>query len=79
VSQRTAQQSLNLGLAYAKLNKLDDAIRVLRDGLNTTPDSLPLANELADVLTQMNRKEEAATVLEVARSRQAAEPAATTH
>ena len=79
VSQRTAQQSLNLGLAYAKLNKLDDAIRVLRDGLNTTPDSLPLANELADVLTQMNRKEEAATVLEVARARQPAEPAATTH
>jgi len=27
----------------------------------------------------MNRKEEAATVLEVARARQAAEPAATTH
>jgi tetratricopeptide (TPR) repeat protein len=77
VSQRTAQQSLNLGLAYAKLNKLDDAVRVLRDGLNTTPDSLPLANELADVLTRMNRKEEAATVLEVARARQAPDPGTT--
>jgi tetratricopeptide (TPR) repeat protein len=79
LSQRTAQQSLNLGLAYAKLNKLDEAVRVLRDGLNTTPDSLALANELADVLVRMNRREEAAVVLEVARARQASEPASTTH
>lgn len=64
--QRTAQQSLNLGLAYAKTAKLDEAVRVLQDGLNTTPDSLEIANLLADVLTQLNRKDEAVTVLRLA-------------
>jgi len=79
LGQRTAQQSLNLGLAYAGTAKLDEAARVLRDGLNTTPDSIPLANELADILTKLNRKEEAAAVLELARARHATDPEAATH
>ena len=70
LGQRSAQQSLNLGRAYMKTAKPEEAVRVLRDGLNTTPDSLSLAKELADVLTQLGRKEEAAAVLEVARARQ---------
>ncbi len=63
---RTALQSLNLGLAYAGNAKLDEAARVLRDGLNTKPDSLPLADELANVLEQLGRPEEANTVLKLA-------------
>ncbi len=64
--QRTALQSLNLGLAYAKTAKLEESARVLRDGLNTSPDSLGLANELASVLDQLGRAEEAASVLNLA-------------
>jgi tetratricopeptide (TPR) repeat protein len=64
--QRTAVQSLNLGLAYARTNRFDEAVETLRDGLNTSPDSLPLANQLADVLLQLDRPEEAITVLNLA-------------
>jgi len=39
---------------------------VLRDGLNTSPDSLALANELTETLEKLNRQDEAATVLELA-------------
>jgi len=66
LSQRTPVQSLNLGLAYARTSRLEEAARVLRDGLNTSPDSLPVANELADVLTQLGRGQEAVTVLDLA-------------
>ncbi len=61
--QRTPQQSLNLGMAYAKMLELKEASRVLREGLNTTPDSLALADELAIVLMLLGRPEEADTVL----------------
>ncbi len=64
--QRTALQSLNLGLAYAGNAKLEEASRVLRDGLNTTPDSLALANQLASVLEQLGRPEEASMALNLA-------------
>ncbi len=64
--QRTPVQSLNLGLAYAKTAKPEEAAKVLRDGLNTSPDSLPLANELANVLVELDRSQEAATVLDLA-------------
>ena len=64
--QRTALQSLNLGLAYAGNAKLEEASRVLRDGLNTTPDSLALANQLASVLKQLGRPEEASMALNLA-------------
>jgi tetratricopeptide (TPR) repeat protein len=66
IGQRSPAQTVNLGLAYANTAKLDEASKALRDGLNTWPDSLPLADELAEVLIQLRRSEEAATVLELA-------------
>ena len=68
---RTVEQCINLDMAYAKQGKLGDAARVLRDGVNTYPDSLPLAEKLADVLTQMGKRAEAAKVLEIAHARHA--------
>jgi tetratricopeptide (TPR) repeat protein len=67
---RTAQQDENLGTAYARSGKLDTALHVLQDALNTYPDSMPIAEQLAGVLTQVGRKEEAETVLSIARARQ---------
>ena len=64
--ERTAKQSLNLGLAYAASGNLNEAVAVLRDGLNTSPDSLPTANALADVLLSLERPDEAITVLDLA-------------
>jgi len=64
--QRTPQQSLNLAAAYEATGKLDGARGVLRDGLNTTPDSLPLATELAKVLVAVHATDEAGTVLYLA-------------
>lgn len=66
LGQRTAMQSLNLGLAYARSAKPEESVRVLRDGLNTSPDSLSLANELADVLMQLDQPEQASSVLSLA-------------
>jgi tetratricopeptide (TPR) repeat protein len=63
---RSELQSLNLGLAYAAMANLDDAIRVLREGLNTAPDSLAIANELAVVLMLRGRDEEAHAVFDLA-------------
>jgi Flp pilus assembly protein TadD len=64
--QRTPQQALNLAGAYAGMARPDDATRVLRDGLNTTPDSIALADQLARTLMQLNHKDEAVTVLKLA-------------
>ena len=64
--QRTALQSLNLAAAYEGSGKLEEARDVLRDGLNTTPDSLPLANELAKMLVALNDKAGAGRVLYLA-------------
>lgn len=64
--QRTPLQSANLGVAYASNGELDQADAVLRDGLNTTPDSLMLANLLANVLVGLHRGDEAVTVLQLA-------------
>ena len=63
---RSPLQCLNLGLAYAGEVKLADSARVLREGLNTAPDSLPIADELAVVLMLMSRTEEAYAVLDLA-------------
>jgi tetratricopeptide (TPR) repeat protein len=68
--QRTAQQCQNLGQAYAQQGNLDKAVMVLRDGLNTYPDSLPIAQQLADALTRSGKKDEADAVLQLARARQ---------
>jgi Flp pilus assembly protein TadD len=64
---RTAAQSLSLGTAYATLGQTDRAIAALRDGLNTTPDSLPIANELADILAQSGRTDDAVALLAMSR------------
>ena len=66
LGQRTPQQSLNLAAAYAKTAKLDEAARVLQDGLNTSPDSLPVANRLAETLMALLRPDEAIAVLQLA-------------
>ncbi len=64
--QRTALQSLNLGIAFASSARLDDSVRVLREGLNTAPDSLPIADELALVLLLMSRTEDAYAAFDLA-------------
>jgi tetratricopeptide (TPR) repeat protein len=63
---RTPQQSLNLGTAYAGTAQLDAATKVLREGLNNDPDSLPIANQLALVLMLHGREQEAFAVLDLA-------------
>ncbi len=67
--QRTPLQSLNLGLAYARTQKLDEAAGVLRDGVNNSPDSLTLNQQLAEVLLQLKRSQEATAVLDLALER----------
>jgi tetratricopeptide (TPR) repeat protein len=69
---RTVQQCINLGTAYDKEGKLDESRRVLREALNTYPDSMPLAERLADVLTWAGERAEAEEVMKIARARQAA-------
>jgi Flp pilus assembly protein TadD len=66
---RSPQQAMNLGTAYAKTGKLDDAHRVLEDGFNTNPDSFEVAQQLAGVLAQLDRKDEAAMVIQLAQAR----------
>jgi tetratricopeptide (TPR) repeat protein len=63
---RSPLQDLNLGIAFAGTARLEDANRVLREGLNTAPDSLPIANELAIVLLLMGNDHEAYSVFELA-------------
>jgi Flp pilus assembly protein TadD len=63
--QRTPQQSLNLATAYAKTDKLEEAVRVLQDALNTTPDSIDIAGNLAQFLAQLHRRDEAIAVLKL--------------
>jgi tetratricopeptide (TPR) repeat protein len=63
--QRTPDQSLNLGTAYAETGKLDEAVRVLEDALNTTPDSIDIAGKLAQFLAQLNRRDQAIAVLKL--------------
>jgi len=67
--QRTVVQCRNLGQAFAQEGKLDDSIRVLRDCLNTYPDSLPVAGQLSDVLTRTGKKAEAEVVRQVVQAR----------
>ncbi len=63
---RTAQQSLNLGVAYAGTGQLAAAAKVLREGLNNNPDALPIADELSMVLMLHGRDQEAFAVLDMA-------------
>jgi tetratricopeptide (TPR) repeat protein len=63
---RSSVQDLNLGIAFAGSARLEDANRVLQEGLNTTPDSLPIANELAIVLLLLGKDHEAYSVFDLA-------------
>jgi Flp pilus assembly protein TadD len=72
--QRTPVQCVNLAQAYARTGKSDHAIEVLRNGLNTTPDSAAIAGQLAGLLIQSGRDEEAASALELALSRNPDDP-----
>jgi tetratricopeptide (TPR) repeat protein len=49
--------------------RLEDAVSILREGLNTAPDSLPIANELGIVLILLSRNEEAYAVFDMALAR----------
>jgi tetratricopeptide (TPR) repeat protein len=64
--QRSTLQSLNLGIALAGSARLDDAVTVLRDGLNNAPDSVAIADELAVVLIIQGRENEAYAVFDLA-------------
>jgi tetratricopeptide (TPR) repeat protein len=59
-------ESLNLGIALAGMVKLNDAATVLHEGLNTAPDSLPIADELAFILMLLGRVDEAYVVFDLA-------------
>jgi tetratricopeptide (TPR) repeat protein len=69
VRVRSPQQSLDLGTALAAMTRLEDAAAVLREGLNTAPDSLPIADELGVVLMLLSRAEEAYAVFDLALQR----------
>jgi len=79
VPQRTVHQAMNLGKAYALDGKLPDAERVLRDALNTYPDSVELANQLAEVLTQAGKTAEAEAVLRIESQRHAGKAESDAH
>ena len=79
LGQRTPQQSLNLAAAYAGVGSEEKAAVVLRDGLNTSPDSLTLANQLAEALVQLKRPDEARTVLELALEQHPGDAQTATH
>jgi thioredoxin-like negative regulator of GroEL len=70
---------MNLGKAYALDGKLPDAERVLRDALNTYPDSVELANQLAEVLTQAGKTAEAEAVLRIESQRHAGKAESDAH
>ena len=60
---------LNLGVALAGTARFDDAAVVLRRGLDTYPDSMPIADKLAEVLMFLARVEDAYSVLDQALAR----------
>jgi tetratricopeptide (TPR) repeat protein len=64
--QLSPVQCVNLGIAFAAAARLEEAARVLRDGLNTAPDSIQIANELGVVLLLMGRDREAFGIFELA-------------
>ena len=79
LGQRTPRQSVSLAGAFAGAARLDEAAGVLRDGLNTSPGSLALANRLADVLVQLHRLDEAVAVLDLAVTQHPEDPDTAIH
>jgi Flp pilus assembly protein TadD len=72
--QRTPSQCANLATAYERSGKPDQALEVLRSGLNTSPDSAEIAGQLAGLLIRSSRNDEAASVLEIALSHNPDDP-----
>jgi superkiller protein 3 len=66
---QTPVQSLNLGVAYIGTGQFDTAAKVLREGLNNDPGSLPIADELSVVLMLHGQDQEAFAVLDLALER----------
>jgi tetratricopeptide (TPR) repeat protein len=71
---RSPQQISNLCTALVKMDKAEQAAPILEDGLNTYPDSQEIAGQLAGVLTQLHRDDEAALVRKLAQAQQQASP-----
>jgi len=72
--QRTPTQCANLATAYERTGKPCQALEVLRNGLNTSPESAEVAGQLAALLVRSSRDEEAASVLEIALTRNPDDP-----
>jgi Flp pilus assembly protein TadD len=72
--QRTPTQCANLATAYERTGKPGQALEVLRNGLNTSPESAEVAGQLAALLVRSSRDEEAASVLEIALTRNPDDP-----
>ena len=64
IASRTELQYLNLGTALASLYRLNDAIKILREGLIAFPDSLLISNKLAMVLLLTSQPDEALALFE---------------
>lgn len=79
LGQRTPQQSLNLAGAYLGAAKVDRAASILRDGLNTSPGSVAIANRLADILVQLRRQDESITILYLALAQHPEDPDTAVH
>lgn len=63
---RTETLSIRLAQAYGMLNYLDDASRVLHEGLKLAPDSVALASAESVVLIKQGKDDEALTLLQYA-------------
>jgi Flp pilus assembly protein TadD len=72
--QRNPTQCTNLATAYERTGKPDQALEVLRNGLNTSPDSAPIAAQLAALLIRGDQNEQAAAVLDIALSHNPDDP-----
>ena len=57
--QRDENLTLDLGIAYGKADMLDDAVRVLNEGLKTYPNSDALTTTLVTVYVKQLRFQEA--------------------
>ena len=64
--QLSSVQTVNLGIALIATARPEDAIRILRLGLNRDPESLSIANELGIALVLVDQDQEAYKVFEMA-------------
>ena len=67
--QRDQNLTLDLATAYSRTGRYNDAAQVLKDGLETYPDSAALTSALVSVYVKLSRFEEATKVAEQLASR----------